>query len=160
LHSKDAIHQVMREIGPVLDLMQVSAYGERDAWLVAFGGGAVFDIEYDAGLNRLVMTGVIGEVAEHARSRVYEVLLQYNYVWTETGGVRMALDGTPGRVVMMFELPAAEVHLALLGEVLMNMAQVRNTWRHILQDHSDAAASTGAVAGAGSGLGHELLGRT
>lgn len=139
MNSKESVHQLMREIGPLLDLREVSAFEERDAWLVAFEAGPVFEIDYDAGLNRVVITAVVAEVAEHARLRIYEILLQYNYVWTETGGVRMALDGSPGKVVMMFELPAAELHLSMLAEVLTNLAQIRGAWCQVLHEPGDAS---------------------
>ncbi len=132
--SKDSIHCMMQEIGPLLGLREVSAYTDRDAWALAFDEATHFDCEFESGLNRLVISGAIAEVPEGSRLAVYEILLQYNAAWTESGGVRMAVDGAQGHALMLFDLPAADLHVGLLAEVLTNMAGIQRAWREILID--------------------------
>ncbi len=122
----------MREIGTLLELREVFAYQGSDAWGLAFDAQTRFDAEYEPVLNRLVLSAPIAGVPQGSRLALYEILLQYNAAWTETGGARMALDGESGDVVMLFDLPAADLHLGLLAQVLANLAGIQRAWREIL----------------------------
>ena len=124
----------MREIGPLMDLQQVSAYDSGQDWLLAVDAQTRFDAQYDPALNRLVLSGVIAPVPPQSRLAIYEILLQYNAAWIETGGVRMALDQRTSDIVMLLDLPAADLHAGLLAQVLANMAGVQTAWRQILGD--------------------------
>ncbi len=130
--SKEIVHHLVAETAGMLQAGRVKACEERDAWLLALDGETMLDIEFDSVEDRLIITGDVCEVAEPARPLVYEMLLQYNYLWTETGGVRMALGGGPGNVVMMFELPAVGLQPSRLCHALNNMAHSQRAWQHVL----------------------------
>lgn len=132
MNSTQAIHELMVEIGPILDLQQVTEYAEDSAWLLVCDDETRIDAEYDQANERLMLTGDVAVVAEHARAKVYEALLQYNYLWTEHGGVRAALDASQGMVVLMFELQVAALDISRLSSVLLNVREVVEGWRRIL----------------------------
>ncbi len=136
MSTLQAIETLMGEIGPFLALSEVFAYADAPAWGLVFDAETRFDAEYDARLNRIVLTAPIAPLApasESASLALYEALLQYNAAWAHSGGARMALAGDTGTVVMLFDLPAADLHLGLLAEVLGNMTRVQKAWRAILQ---------------------------
>jgi len=132
MSSQEAIHDLIAQIGPILDLAQVTVFPEDSCWRAVFDAATWIDVEYEAAGDRLVLTGTVGPVEESARQRSYEALLRYTYIWTEHGGVRAALDGTPGNVVLMVELPAAGVDLPRLCQVLQNFRGVVGGWRELL----------------------------
>lgn len=132
MSSQQAIHDLIAQIGPILDLAQVTAFPEDACWRAVFDAATWIDVEYEAAGDRLVLTATVGPVEESARQRSYEALLRYNYIWTEHGGVRGALDGTPGNVVLMIEMPAAGVDLPRLCQVLQNFKVVVEGWRELL----------------------------
>jgi hypothetical protein len=107
--------------------------------------------EYDEPGARLVLTGTVGAVAEHARARAYEALLQYTYIWPEHGGVRAALDGPQGMVVLMLELPLAGLEISRLSSVLQNFRGVIEGWRGILASITAGGGET-SVAFPPSGM--------
>jgi hypothetical protein len=124
----------MCEIGPAVEAQQVVANAERDAWQVAFDPDTVFDVEYDAGFERVVFSARVAPVQPASRLALLEHLLRVNFAWRDTGGVRMALDPASNDVVMMFEMPAASLYLARLSMVLGNLAFMHRVWRQVVAD--------------------------
>lgn len=131
--SKYIAHLALSEAAARLRLNFLQTSDNEDAWRLTFTDGSVFDVEYDHAVHRIIIQGEVGEVADSARMRIYEILLQYNYLWSYTGGIRMALDGMPGQVVVMFELPAADLEVSRVSSALSNLVEIKRAWREILQ---------------------------
>ena len=142
MRSTEGIAGLVAEAALMLGNSEAIADANRPAWFVTLEGDCVFDIEYDDAQARVVVTSVVAEVPAAARQHVYEMLLQYNYLWTDTGGLRMALAGTPGPVVMMVEMAVPGLAPAWLCRVLTNMRNALHAWRQALG--SVPAADIGA----------------
>ena len=78
------------------------------------------------------------------RLALYELILQYNARWKETGGVRLALDGPEGSVVLAYDMPLAGLDLPRLQTVIRNFRDTLDGWRKIV-------AASGQTAGRGTG---------
>ncbi|MGE4240004.1 type III secretion system chaperone [Ramlibacter sp.] len=128
-----AIDDLVREAALMLSAEALVSDDERPAWTLRLADGLPFDIEHDDAQGRMVIVCPVGEAAPAARERLYERLLQYNFLWHDTGGLRMALSGTPGRVVLMLELPLPGLAPARLCAVLANMGEIRQSWHDILE---------------------------
>lgn len=142
MSSQQAVHDLIVLVGPTLDLAQVTEFEEDAAWRLVFDESIWVDLEYDDEGDRLILTGMVGAVAEAARARAYEALLRYNYLTTEHG-VRAALDGAPGDVVLMVEMPAADADLPLLCQVLRDFRVVVEGWREALGSIAAETSSQG-----------------
>ena len=138
VETRNLAQELLSEALAVLSLPPPIAYEGGGAWQVDLDEGRYLDVEYDDSLRRLVITGGIGAAAEHARPALYETLLQYNFIWTETGGVRMAVDASTNQVVMMFEVAVSELDTSKLAMVLGNMAASQRGWQEIVRDCSFA----------------------
>ena len=149
--SLQAIHELMAQAGPVLELEQVTEFAEDAAWALAFDRETQIDVEYDEAGARLVLTGNVGAVPEHARAKAYEALLQYTYIWTEHGGVRAALDPLNALVVLMVELPVAGLEISRLASVVQNFRGAIEGWRGVLASIA-AGGGEAAVAFPDSGM--------
>jgi hypothetical protein len=53
-------------------------------------------------------------------------------LWTQHGGVRAALDGAPGNVVLMIETPAAGLEVSKLCNILQGFRAAVEGWRGVL----------------------------
>ena len=129
----------MCDVGPALDAQQVTAGPEPDFWQVAIDSDTVFDIEYDSTLERVVLSSRVARMRSEQRLEICELLLQVNFGWRETGGVRMALDGRSDDVIMMFEMPMATLRLTQLCTALGNLAGTHRVWRQMILDAPRAA---------------------
>ena len=146
MSSAAAVHVLMREIGPLFDLQAVTSDESMESWRVVVRSGTILDVEYDGGVNRIVITASIGRVAARARPAAYECLLRYNGAWAVTGGARMALTGEDHDLVMLLDLPACELDVTLLGQTLERMAGARDAWLEIIERMGQAPASSDAGA--------------
>lgn len=147
--ASEAHHLLVDAIHP-LEPVLIEPQTGRDAWFVELGDGSAFDIEYDGRCHRFVICVSICEVPDQARLQIYEALLQYNFLWPQSGGLRMAIDGTPGQVVMLLDLPLTSLESSRLALALENMADIQRSWREIipLAGLASTPASQGAPPGA------------
>lgn len=126
------IHQLMCEIGPATGAQQVTGSAEDRLWQVVLDGEAVFDLEYDAAFERVVISARIGALPRARREQVCTLFLNVNFAWRETDGVRIAVDPRTDGIVMMFEMPVSVLGLARLCTVLCNLRAKLNAWRQIV----------------------------
>jgi len=147
--SAQAIGDLMARVGPLLDLHQITAFPEDLSWALFFDESTRLDVDYDEARSRAVVEGVVGAVEEHARLRVHTMLLQYNYLWRQHGGVRAALEGAPGDLVLLLDLPP-NVDLPTLCGILQNFRNVVEEWRRAVANaNSDGGSTAGADPSAG-----------
>jgi hypothetical protein len=131
-HERAAL--LLDEALHALNLPAGAAYpGETHAWHIALDESSGLDIEYDDAQDRFVITADVGKVAPSTRLASYGILLQYNHLWSETGGVRMALDGSTDQVLAMLDAPLAQLDASRFAAVLASMASVRRTWAQVLE---------------------------
>src|SRR5437868_12105859 len=107
--SQQSIHDLVAQIGGMLDVEAVMEFEQERAWMVAFDPGTRIDLEYEDESQRLMLTGNVAGVEQHLRAKAYEALLQYTFLWTEHGGVRAAIDPTQDVVVLMVEVSAIDL---------------------------------------------------
>lgn len=132
MSSQQTIHNLMMQLGPVFKLHQVTEFAEDLSWHIVIDESTRMDIEFDEKGDRLILTADVAAVKMQAREKTFELLLRYNYLTTEHGGVRAALDGTPGRVVLMVEMPCCNLEISRLCCVLQNLRTVVDGWRTVL----------------------------
>jgi len=72
--------------------------------------------------------------------------LRYNYLWTEHGGVRAALDGSPGNVVLMIETPGSGLEISKLCNILQGFRAAVEGWRGVLASIASGRAASDTLA--------------
>jgi hypothetical protein len=132
MSSWQAVHDLMAQVGPVLELQQVTEFAEDRTWCLVFDESTGIDVDYDERGDRLVLTANVAAVEAPAQAKSYEALLRYNYLWSEHGGVRAALDGAPGKVVFMIETPVSGLEISKLCNILQGFRAVVEGWRGVL----------------------------
>ncbi len=142
MRSTEQIHGLVCEAAEGLGLVQLAEEIDRVAWLLQFDEETAIDVEYSLDEDRLVLSSAVWEVSGDQRELIYELLLQFNYLWTETGGVRMALNGMPGQVTMLFDMPDPATGVTQLRQVLGNIAKLQKSWRQILTGLADSPVET------------------
>ena len=80
----------------------------------------------------------LGKPAEGREAEFYKLLLQYNYLWEETGGARTALDSSEGEVFLVVDLPA-DLEFTELQACLGNLRETVPSWRTLLSQTSTGA---------------------
>jgi hypothetical protein len=148
MSDKAHVHALMMEIGPVLELAEVQEFEQEDLWTLTARDGTVLFVDYEPEDQRLWLSADVCLPLPGDRLQLYEIILQYNARWRETGGVRLALDGPDGGVVQAFDLPVAGLDLSRLQCIIRNFCQTLDTWREIVARgfaSGTPAASTGTL---------------
>ena len=144
------LQQTMADVGPLVEDIELIQQLGDNRWLVIFDEESAIEIEFDEVANKLTFSAVLAAVEEGNETDIYQLLLRYNYLWRETGGIRMALDGTNDQVVMLFDLFQPEVAKATLATVIGNLQDAALMWRQAIEN-GNAAAAVDAVTGSGGG---------
>jgi len=141
--SQSHLHQLMCEIGPLLDLDEVIEQTAASVWILAFADGTVIEADYDeAAGGRLLLSIELGEPDPAGAAEWHRTLLQYNYLWRQTGGVRMALAGTV--VVQALELAVPGLALSTLADALTGLRGNAALWRDLLASSAEPGPQAGA----------------
>ena len=119
---------MMEEIGPSLPEIEAVIQSEDKNWAIQFSDQAIVMLEWAEDPDRVVLTSLLGAPSESMQLSVYETLLCYNLLWKDTGGVKMALSGPGGDLVVIYELFAGDLTLGELQTVLTNFVSIAQIW--------------------------------
>jgi hypothetical protein len=129
--DKAHVHELMTEIGPALELAEVREFEQDNLWTLVDRDGTVLFVDYEPDDQRLWISADVC-VPSGNRSKLYDLMLQYNARWQQTGGVRLALDGPEGGVVQAYDLPVSGLDLQRLQNVIRNFRDTLEEWRKIV----------------------------
>ncbi len=119
---------MMEEIGPSMPEIEAVIQSEESNWAIQFDDQSIIMLEWAEQPDRVVLTTMLGSPSESMQLSVYETLLCYNLLWKDTGGVKMALSGPGGELVLLYELHASGLSLPDLQVVLSNFASIAQVW--------------------------------
>ena len=119
---------MMEEIGPSLPEIEAVIQSEDKNWAIQFSDQAIVMLEWAENPDRVVLTSLLGAPSESMQLSGYETLLCYNLLWKDTGGVKMALSGPGGDLVVIYELFSVDLTLGELQTVLTNFVSIAQIW--------------------------------
>jgi hypothetical protein len=141
----DHVHNLMVELGDLMDLPQVSEYSDENAWHLVTEAGSI-EVDYDDGGDRILLTMPIGMPDSSALEAVYESLLVHNGALPASGGVRAGLEEPGGEVVLVREQPATGLDAASLRQLVEDLIGSAEAWRARLCDLPASASVNGSNA--------------
>lgn len=106
LTTYDEISAMLAELGPELDFAAVSMFPSFQSWVIEVDveGDDAITVDYDEASGKLYMSSTLCPAPKEQQLHLYNFLLQFNLAWSDSGGVRMALDGTDGNVVQLSDV--------------------------------------------------------
>lgn len=140
--SFEHIHNLMVEVGELMDLPQVSEFAEQRSWLLVTEGGPVA-VDYDEAADRVLLTAPAGTPSPAGREALYEALLVHNGQAPDMRGVRLGLEEPDGEVVLTTERPGAGLDAGQVRSLLEGLAAAAEVWRDRVE-RADGAGSTTA----------------
>ncbi len=131
---------MMEEIGPSMSEIEAVIQSEEKNWAIQFEDQSIVMLEWTDSPDRVVLSAMLGTASESMQLYVYETLLCYNLLWKDTGGVKMALSGPGGELVLLYELFASNLSLNELQTVLANFVSIAQVWSVYVTGESDQVA--------------------
>ncbi|MDB5838103.1 MAG: hypothetical protein JWQ23_55 [Herminiimonas sp.] len=145
----DMIKLMLQELGGEMAELEAILQHEEAHWAIQFDDGTVVLMEWVDGPSRLILSASLGKVSAPMQMAVYETMLSYNLLWRETGGVKAALNGPEGELMLLFELHAEQLTVNMLKIVLENFAGLVHVWGTYVKTETGSrpldALSTDAV---------------
>jgi hypothetical protein len=106
---------------------------EEFLWTVQFADGSSLSIRQADTPERLVLSASLGRAPGEKQFALYEVLLCYNLLWHETGGVRIGMDGPHGELVLVYDFFTYSPSASILRTVVLNVGDLARTWRSYIR---------------------------
>ena len=141
MSSSEHVRALMSEIGPIMEFSSVLKVEDEDRWVLNLDGANVIVAEYFAEDDRLFLTSDAGVPPPEARLACYELLLAYNSMWRDSGGMRMALDREDGSVLQICDVAGAGLNGEALRLVLENFIRQLGDWMQFVASVPAAEAS-------------------
>lgn len=130
--STEQINALMTEIGPLLEIQEVMGFESQNAWTLELDDQTTLFADHEPDQNRLVISGEVAKPHPGRKAALHELLLQYNYQWKMTGGVRMALEEPDGAVVQICDISTTGLDASQLASTIQVFTEVLRTWRDML----------------------------
>ena len=132
---------MMEEIGPSMPEIEAVIQSEEKNWAIQFDDQSIVTLEWAEKPERVVLTSMLGVPSESMQLSVYETLLCYNLLWKDTGGVKMALSGPGGELVLLYELFTSDLSVNELQTVLSNFVSIAQVWSVYVTGENDQPAT-------------------
>jgi hypothetical protein len=124
----ERIQAMMEEIGPAMAEIEAVIQSEEKNWAIQFEDQSIIMLEWTERPDRIVLSSMLGIPSETMQLSVYEALLCYNLLWKDTGGVKMALAGPGGDLMLLYELYVDQLMLNDLQIVISNFSSISQVW--------------------------------
>jgi hypothetical protein len=128
--TREQLAKLMQELGPASPEVWGVTQVTEDSWAIGHLRETTILAQLDEDTGQLLLRAGVGKPEPKARSRLNEVLLAYNALWRDTGGVTMGL--VSGEVVQVHAIDAAALDLAALVDALRAFALRAHVWRKVV----------------------------
>ncbi|RYD39944.1 MAG: hypothetical protein EOP85_15100 [Verrucomicrobiaceae bacterium] len=144
LDSPQAVQDHLADIAP--NLRGVDAVLEHElGWTIGFEDDTALLLEWAESPTRIVLTGEIGRPPEAREAELLRSLLAYNLQWEASGGVRAAMGGEEGELVLIYEWHAELFEPASLAGVIEDLAEATRWWSRAVAFGEGAGESPSPV---------------
>ena len=124
----ERMQAMMEEVGPAMAEIEAVIQSEDKNWAIQFEDQSIIMLEWSERPDRIVLSSMLGIPSEAMQLSVYEALLCYNLLWKDTGGVKMALAGPGGDLMLLYELYVDQLMLNDLQIVISNFSSISQVW--------------------------------
>lgn len=125
----DRAQLLMSELGSGMPEEVAVSQVEQSLWTIQFDDNSALFVQWANTPERLVLSATLGRAQAEKQLALYEILLSYNLLWQETGGVRIGMDGPQGELTMIYDVFADSLSPSALRTVVLNLANLARVWR-------------------------------
>lgn len=143
MSHESPVHALMKEVGPLLQLQEILQSTEEASWSLEWTDGVVVTADHDEEEERVTLSAHVGKMPDQRVAELALLLLRYNVLWRETGGIRLGLQDQD--IVQMFDFSAPGVSLPVLCHILTDFAEKARVWSQLVENHQHGGLSSGHI---------------
>ncbi|WP_299493223.1 type III secretion system chaperone [uncultured Shewanella sp.] len=131
MYNVKQIDMMFSEVGALIDAQSIIKLDEQH-WKIVFAEGKEVNVIHTPDSHKLTLESSIGSSAVTLKEAFYTLLLEYNYCWRDTGGIRMAMYND--NLIQLFDLFTQELSVNILVDVLLRFSERLNVWSEMLSE--------------------------
>lgn len=131
-----ALNDMLAAIGEANSEIAAILQVEPGHWAVGYQDDTTIEVECVEGSNRLTLTCGLGIPKLEHIDRIRHVMLNYNLMWRESGGMRMGLSGPGDEAYLIGDIYLPDTSEASLDQALYNMAALGRVWNRFVTEGS------------------------
>ena len=128
----ERLQQLLSQVGPTMETIERIDRVKEGLWVLGLHPDIVIEVSCQVETAKAVFSVIIGQVHGEQREKTYETMLLYNQRWSETDGVRLALDAPAGRIVLLVDVAVSILDTTILRNVIENVTMKTIHWRATL----------------------------
>ena len=138
--TPDQITQLLVDVAQLEEsIEEIQRQNDRPGWIMNLGDELIF-VQYHEKARLLCLSSPIQVPEETEREAFYAMLLRYNAMWLQTGGLSMGLDSDGEDFYLMFPIAANELQPNELLDHLLKFGARVVQWRENTENPSVPSA--------------------
>ncbi|WP_298774600.1 type III secretion system chaperone [uncultured Shewanella sp.] len=131
MYNVKQIDMMFSELGALIDAESIIRFDDHH-WKIVFVEGQVVDIIHTLDSHKLTLESAMSPRMPIKLEAFYTMLLEYNYCWRDTGGIRIAIHND--NIIQLFDLFTQDLNVNVLVDVLKRFVERLSVWRTILNE--------------------------
>ena len=133
------INLLLSELGPLLELNRIINH-EDEFWTLIFDDEQEMDIQYLDGQEELLISSAMVIEERDNEQKLFKLLLEYNFLYKDTGGVQFAFN--PGNSDVVLQVSThLNVDISHLANLLLQLKELTISWSHFILEKKEAPAA-------------------
>jgi len=129
--SNETLTTWLTQLGPLLPAAEIRQVTPHQ-WTILWDEFIAIDVEHLPDESKLVLSAELGRALTGEEAATYQLLLQVNALWRETGGLRMALDAGDGELTQLYDLALGGLDRDGLENRVRNFEAAARGWREVI----------------------------
>ena len=124
------VSEMQTEIAPRLGLDSIVAFEDEQSWFIALDEAGLdknaepgLHVQYGASIGQLLIHVELCALPEPPSKEALSLMMQYNMMWRETGGLVLSQDELGGPVMLTTRVPTYGLDGQRLGEALEHIVK-------------------------------------
>lgn len=136
--SVNKINLLLSELGPSLDLNRITNHDDQ-IWTLIFDDEQEIDIQYLESQETLLISSAMTVDERDNEQQLFKLLLEYNFLYKDTGGVQFALN--PGNSDVILQVSTQlNVDISQLANLILQLKELTISWSEFIRDRDETSA--------------------
>ncbi|EGQ9274501.1 type III secretion system chaperone [Vibrio parahaemolyticus] len=138
------INILLAELGGSLNLERVTEF-EHQMWSLCFSEDNAIDVQFVQEKNEVLVSKSLVVEKDILTADKLQVLLEYNFLYRETGGVQFCINPTTKDILLQIAI-TADTEISQLANVISQLNELSDTWVQLFQNNTvvDFSQQTGS----------------
>lgn len=141
MSTSEQVEALLTEIGELNTSIEAITRN-TDYWVIHVDSGLAVTLEWEEKEDLLGMTLLLGEAQENRYLYVCEVLMAYNALWRQTGGIRIGFSGEGKEFLQIFTFPLKDLTPHRFHAFLLKFLEQAELWQQFIASESSEEATT------------------